>query len=116
MSEEKPWFTGSYDHTVKMFDTRMSESVMMVDHGHPVDDVIMFPHGSVFLTAGLFLFLTDDECYKLELATQFLVWQNTFQLVHIYFPLFFFFFLCGLFNLFNFKNIKYFYMIYCELF
>ncbi|XP_041360479.1 U3 small nucleolar RNA-associated protein 15 homolog [Gigantopelta aegis] len=44
--------TGSYDHTVKMFDARMSESVMMVDHGQPVDDVIMFPHGSVFLTAG----------------------------------------------------------------
>ena len=110
MREEKPWFTGSYDHTVKMFDTRMSESVMMVDHGHPVDDVIMFPHGSVFLTAGLLFFLTDVECYKLELATQFLVWQKTSTNTYLLSSFF------SLFNFFNFKNIKYFYMNYCEIF
>ncbi|KAK3606043.1 hypothetical protein CHS0354_025093 [Potamilus streckersoni] len=44
--------TGSYDHTVKLFDTRISESVMTVDHGHPVESVLMFPSGGIFLSAG----------------------------------------------------------------
>ncbi|KAJ8304128.1 hypothetical protein KUTeg_017711 [Tegillarca granosa] len=42
----------SYDHTVKMFDSRIPESVLTVDHGHPVESVLMFPSGGIFLSAG----------------------------------------------------------------
>ncbi|KAK3098153.1 hypothetical protein FSP39_016684 [Pinctada imbricata] len=44
--------TGSYDHTVKMYDTRAPDSVMTVRHGHPVESVLMFPNGGIFLSAG----------------------------------------------------------------
>ena len=46
-------FVGSYDHTVKMFDTRLPNSVFSVDHGHPVESVLMFPNGGIFLSAGI---------------------------------------------------------------
>nr|CAB3267575.1 U3 small nucleolar RNA-associated protein 15 homolog [Phallusia mammillata] len=44
--------TGSYDHTVKMFDTRSDECSLSVNHGCPVESVLMFPSGSVLLSAG----------------------------------------------------------------
>ncbi|XP_071100643.1 U3 small nucleolar RNA-associated protein 15 homolog [Haliotis cracherodii] len=44
--------TGSYDHTVRMFDTRVKGSAMTVDHGYPVESLVMFPHGSIFMSAG----------------------------------------------------------------
>uniref|UniRef100_A0A2R5LMQ6 U3 small nucleolar RNA-associated protein 15 homolog n=1 Tax=Ornithodoros turicata TaxID=34597 RepID=A0A2R5LMQ6_9ACAR len=44
--------SGSYDHHAKIFDIRTSEAVVNVDHEAPVDSVLMFPNGGVFLTAG----------------------------------------------------------------
>ncbi|XP_052700286.1 U3 small nucleolar RNA-associated protein 15 homolog [Crassostrea angulata] len=44
--------TGSYDHTVKLFDTRINDSVMTFQHGHPVESVLMFPNGGICLSAG----------------------------------------------------------------
>ena len=44
--------TGSYDHTVKLYDTRVSESVMSFQHGHPVESVLMFPNAGICLSAG----------------------------------------------------------------
>ncbi|KAK6173701.1 hypothetical protein SNE40_017107 [Patella caerulea] len=44
--------TGSYDHKAKLFDTRVPESVLTVDHGYPVESVLMFPNGGIFMTAG----------------------------------------------------------------
>merc|ERR1711976_707692 len=35
-----------------MYDTRQQSRVLKVDHGAPVEDVLMFPGGGVFLTAG----------------------------------------------------------------
>ncbi|XP_033750229.1 U3 small nucleolar RNA-associated protein 15 homolog isoform X1 [Pecten maximus] len=35
-----------------MYDSRIGESVLTVDHGHPVEDVLMFPTGGVFISAG----------------------------------------------------------------
>ncbi|XP_072050689.1 U3 small nucleolar RNA-associated protein 15 homolog [Amphiura filiformis] len=46
------WLTGSYDHKVKLFDTRTKKSVLTVEHGHPVESVVMFPAGGIFLSAG----------------------------------------------------------------
>ena len=46
------WLTGSYDHKVKLFDLRSQSSVMTLDHGHPVESVLMFPGGGMFLSSG----------------------------------------------------------------
>ena len=44
---------GSYDHSIKMFDQRIQKSVLTVDHGHPVESVVMFPTGTLLVAAGL---------------------------------------------------------------
>lgn len=46
--------TGSYDHTVKLWDVRVdnSKSVMEVNHGKPIEDVIFLPSGGLIATAG----------------------------------------------------------------
>ncbi|KAG6575872.1 Protein SLOW WALKER 1, partial [Cucurbita argyrosperma subsp. sororia] len=45
--------TGSYDHTVKLWDARTnSKSVLEVNHGKPVEDVIFLPSGGLVATAG----------------------------------------------------------------
>ncbi|XP_015269075.1 PREDICTED: U3 small nucleolar RNA-associated protein 15 homolog [Gekko japonicus] len=44
--------TGSYDHTVKVFDTRTEKSVMTIEHGHPVESLNLFPSGGLLVTAG----------------------------------------------------------------
>lgn len=46
--------TGSYDHTVRVWDVRVSSgsSVMEVNHGKSVEDVIYLPSGGLIATAG----------------------------------------------------------------
>ncbi|NWY56358.1 UTP15 protein, partial [Chionis minor] len=46
------FITGSYDHTVKLFDARMKSSVMTIDHGQPVESVLLFPSGGLLVSAG----------------------------------------------------------------
>ncbi|XVF72519.1 hypothetical protein PTKIN_Ptkin12aG0127700 [Pterospermum kingtungense] len=48
------FITGSYDHTVKVWDVRVenSRSVLEVNHGKPVEDVIYLPSGGLIATAG----------------------------------------------------------------
>ncbi|XP_034243602.1 U3 small nucleolar RNA-associated protein 15 homolog [Thrips palmi] len=44
--------SGSYDRSVKMYDTRTKSQVMSVDHGAPVESVLFLPSGGIFLSAG----------------------------------------------------------------
>jgi U3 small nucleolar RNA-associated protein 15 len=44
--------SGSYDHTARLWDTRAGREVLSVDHGAPIESVLMFPGGSSFITAG----------------------------------------------------------------
>ncbi|XP_071055351.1 U3 small nucleolar RNA-associated protein 15 homolog [Onthophagus taurus] len=44
--------SGSYDGTVKLYDTRMEKLILSVNHGHPVESVLFLPAGGVFLSAG----------------------------------------------------------------
>ncbi|MBZ3873047.1 U3 small nucleolar RNA-associated protein 15-like protein [Sciurus carolinensis] len=44
--------TGSYDHTVKMFDARTNKSVLSVEHGQPVESVLLFPSGGLLVSSG----------------------------------------------------------------
>uniref|UniRef100_A0A8C5TMQ6 U3 small nucleolar RNA-associated protein 15 homolog n=1 Tax=Malurus cyaneus samueli TaxID=2593467 RepID=A0A8C5TMQ6_9PASS len=46
------FITGSYDHTVKLFDARTKSSVMTIEHGHPVESVLLFPSGGLLVSAG----------------------------------------------------------------
>eukprot|EP00041_Stephanoeca_diplocostata_P010066 m.159431 g.159431 ORF g.159431 m.159431 type:complete len:510 (+) comp18006_c0_seq1:244-1773(+) len=44
--------SGSYDHTAKLWDARTGRAVVTVDHGAPIESVLMFPAGGSFITAG----------------------------------------------------------------
>uniref|UniRef100_A0A1B6D9D7 U3 small nucleolar RNA-associated protein 15 homolog n=1 Tax=Clastoptera arizonana TaxID=38151 RepID=A0A1B6D9D7_9HEMI len=45
--------SGSYDHSVRMFDSRTSSlPVFTVDHGAPVESILFFPSGGIFVSAG----------------------------------------------------------------
>uniref|UniRef100_A0A3P8ZHS2 U3 small nucleolar RNA-associated protein 15 homolog n=1 Tax=Esox lucius TaxID=8010 RepID=A0A3P8ZHS2_ESOLU len=44
--------TGSYDHTLKMFDARVQKSVMTMDHNHPVESVLFYPSEGLLVSAG----------------------------------------------------------------
>lgn len=46
------FISGSYDHAVKMYDARTSKCILSVNHNAPVESVLMFSSGSVFLSAG----------------------------------------------------------------
>lgn len=51
--EDGLWGTGSYDHTVKLWDTRSSATpTFTLNHGAPVEDALMLPGGSLVVTAG----------------------------------------------------------------
>lgn len=53
-NDSNMFITGSYDHTVKLWDVRDkdSRSVREVNHGKPVEDVIFLPSGGLIATAG----------------------------------------------------------------
>ncbi|KAM4576177.1 U3 small nucleolar RNA-associated protein 15 homolog [Odontesthes bonariensis] len=44
--------TGSYDHTLKVFDARVDKSVMTMDHGQPVESVLLYPSEGLLVSAG----------------------------------------------------------------
>jgi len=56
------WYVGSYDHTVRLFDTRCNSSVLRIDHGSPVESVVMFPGGGIVASAGCFVLIAVSCC------------------------------------------------------
>ena len=44
--------SGSYDHTVRLWDTREGSSTRTLEHGAPVESVLVFPSGGLMLSAG----------------------------------------------------------------
>ena len=46
---------GAYDHKAMLWDCRQQQSVMSVDHGAPIEAVLMFPTAATFITAGALL-------------------------------------------------------------
>ncbi|XP_073706862.1 U3 small nucleolar RNA-associated protein 15 homolog [Garra rufa] len=44
--------TGSYDHTVKVFDMRSGSSTMTMQHGHPVECVLLYPSEALLVSTG----------------------------------------------------------------
>lgn len=43
---------GSYDHTVKLFDARVDKSVLTMDHGQPVESLLLYPSEGLLVSAG----------------------------------------------------------------
>ncbi|KAJ1911316.1 snoRNA-binding rRNA-processing protein [Tieghemiomyces parasiticus] len=44
--------TGSYDHQIKQFDLRANRCVFTIDHGAPIEDILVFPSASLLAVAG----------------------------------------------------------------
>lgn len=44
--------SGSYDHTLKLYDCRSNDTVLTVNHGSPVESVLFLPSGGIFISAG----------------------------------------------------------------
>ena len=44
--------SGSYDHSLKVWDLRSQGSVLSMDHGSPVECVQIFPSGGICISAG----------------------------------------------------------------
>ncbi|KAI8340753.1 WD40-repeat-containing domain protein [Chlamydoabsidia padenii] len=44
--------TGSYDQTVKLWDMRQNDCVMTMQHGAPVESILMYPGGGSVVSAG----------------------------------------------------------------
>jgi len=46
------WASGSYDHTVKLWDMRSNTETTTLNHGAPVEDLLIFPSGGILVSAG----------------------------------------------------------------
>jgi U3 small nucleolar RNA-associated protein 15 len=60
LSDANLFATGSYDHTVKLWDKRVQNSVMSYNHKAPVESVLMFPNNNMVLSAGSNYFGVHD--------------------------------------------------------
>ncbi|KAG0745205.1 hypothetical protein G6F62_005320 [Rhizopus arrhizus] len=54
VSQENPnlVISGSYDQTVKLWDMRQPESVMTMNHGAPVESLLIYPNGGAVISSG----------------------------------------------------------------
>uniref|UniRef100_A0A182RX43 U3 small nucleolar RNA-associated protein 15 homolog n=1 Tax=Anopheles funestus TaxID=62324 RepID=A0A182RX43_ANOFN len=44
--------SGGYDRKIRMYDARVKDCVMTVDHGQPVESLLFLPSGGIFISAG----------------------------------------------------------------
>ena len=44
--------TGSYDHTVRMWDKRTGDCTLTLDHGSPVESLVVLPTGGIAISSG----------------------------------------------------------------
>ena len=44
--------SGSYDHTIRLWDTRADSAPIVLDHGAPVESLLVFPSGAACISAG----------------------------------------------------------------
>eukprot|EP00794_Sanderia_malayensis_P009625 gene9625-10610_t len=52
ISDSNIIITGSYDHTVKLWDIRANKSTLTVDHGDPVESVLLYPNCGMCISSG----------------------------------------------------------------
>ncbi|CRK88440.1 CLUMA_CG002226, isoform A [Clunio marinus] len=44
--------SGSYDNTIKIYDTRLDKCVMTMDHNSPLESLVFLPSGGILISAG----------------------------------------------------------------
>lgn len=44
---------GAYDHTVRVYDARQEKCVMTMDHGQPVESVLLYPSDGLLVSTGV---------------------------------------------------------------
>ena len=47
------WSPGSYDHTVRVYDARLEKCVMSMEHGQPVESVLLYPSDGLLVSIGV---------------------------------------------------------------
>ena len=52
ISSTKMVLSGSYDHTIRVWDMRSNSTQMELDHGAPVESILVFPTGGSCISAG----------------------------------------------------------------
>jgi WD40 repeat protein len=85
-SSPTTWVSGSYDHTVKMWDTRTKDCVATMNHGHPVEvrptscvSVYMWMCGSVFVKCSC-----DWDCCRLISLLLLFLFGSTGNMNHLF--------------------------------
>ena len=56
------WFTGSYDHLVKLWDIRSGDCVQSMCHGSPLEFLLVHPSGGICFTAGMRYSYCTSHC------------------------------------------------------
>ena len=51
-SDASLWFTGAYDHLVKLWDIRTGQCVQSLSHGAPLECILVHPAGGICFSAG----------------------------------------------------------------
>src|SRR5690242_5898914 len=46
------FYSGSYDHTIRMWDVRSNQTTMSMNHGDPVESLLSLPGGTILISAG----------------------------------------------------------------
>lgn len=49
---ENTIISGSYDNTIKMYDSRSDKCIMSLDHGSPLESLVFLPTGGIFISSG----------------------------------------------------------------
>ena len=57
--------SGSYDHTIQVWDRRLAGSTVQLTHGSLMESVLLVPNGMLLITEGkVFLITISPETYK----------------------------------------------------
>ena len=46
-------FTASYDHTIRIWDVRSGQCTLTINHGSPVEALLVFPGTTAIISAGM---------------------------------------------------------------
>lgn len=72
-TSEDTVISGSYDHTVKVWDARSRSSVMTFQQGSPVETLLCYPSGTLIASAGT---ITLKLCNYFLFLRYFLIFRN----------------------------------------
>ena len=69
-----------------MYDARVGSCVLSVDHGAPVESILMFPTGGLFISAGLMTFLNFEVLYQKYCVCFIMIYVYTYTHTNYFLP------------------------------